>query len=235
MIPLAALGIFAAFQIRNRKIVLLLGWLGFFFVCWWFLTHRIDRFWLPAVPIFCAIAGFGPTLFHNRIGRSTLIRLLSLSCIYGFLLAGIPAPGKVNRVLAPLDTLRRDPAMVPPWTAWLNARPESGKILLVGDAKAFLYDKNVLYNTCWNNSPLEEIFRSENPLEEFRRRDIDFVLVDWAEIARFRSPGNYGYTNFIQPAIFERLVADGTLVPIPAPETVGATSTIVYRVAATKS
>ena len=35
--------------------------------------------------------------------------------------------------------------------------------------------------------------------------------MSWREIDRYRSPGNYGITDFIQPQVFDDLVAAGVL------------------------
>ena len=42
---------------------------------------------------------------------------------------------------------------------------------------------------------------------------VAYVAVDWNEIARYRSPGNYGFTDYIQPKLFEELVSTGVLDP----------------------
>jgi hypothetical protein len=47
---------------------------------------------------------------------------------------------------------------------------------------------------------------------------VTHVYVDWFEIERYRSPGNYGFTDFVTPDEFDRLVKAGVL---DRPETVG--------------
>ena len=52
---------------------------------------------------------------------------------------------------------------------------------------------------------------------------IEWLYVDWADIRRYRSPGNYGFTNFVQPEVFQTLVAEGVLLPaLPADELIRA-------------
>ena len=41
------------------------------------------------------------------------------------------------------------------------------------------------------------------------------VLVDWSEIDRYRSPGNYGISDFLEPKVFRELVAAGVLEELP--------------------
>ncbi|HMB05065.1 MAG TPA: hypothetical protein VKP69_15180, partial [Isosphaeraceae bacterium] len=47
-------------------------------------------------------------------------------------------------------------------------------------------------------------------------RGITHVYVDWYEIERYRSPGNYGFTDEVTPEAFARLVAAGVLDPVEA-------------------
>lgn len=45
---------------RNRKSVRWLGlYAGFLFLAWWTFTHRIDRFWVPMIPVISLLAGIG--------------------------------------------------------------------------------------------------------------------------------------------------------------------------------
>jgi hypothetical protein len=195
-----------------------LYWILFVLACWWFLTHRIDRFWIPIFPVLSLIAAVGATRLDKRI----LVGLLGIGCVYGFLLGGAAAPGKLNHYLAPLDSIRKDPAVTSPWSVWFNAHPpENGKkILLVGEAKPFLYDVSVEYATCFNAVLLDDV----------ERRNIGYVLVDWSEIARFRSPGNYGFPDNVQSELFERLVTEKKLERYCPTEDLAETSTTVYRV-----
>ncbi len=93
-----------------------------------------------------------------------------------------------------------------------SARPKpTRKLLLVGEAKAFAYRVPVLYSTCWDRSPLVPLLGDSverdadgkivaiRNADAIRRRFADakiaFVSVDFAELARFRSPGNYGFRD----------------------------------------
>ncbi|MDR2438213.1 MAG: hypothetical protein LBE12_02425 [Planctomycetaceae bacterium] len=217
---------------KRRILYFLLVWLVFVFVTWWFLTHRIDRFWLPAVPVLTLFAGIGATWCTEKYWKIMLNFLLILSCVYCFLVAGSPAPGKNNRFLASLSSMRSDPNIATHWATWFNEHPpeHQGKILLIGEAKVFLYDIPVLYNSCFNETLLKEIAATSDPAKEFQRYGITFILIDWGEIARFRSPGNYGYSEIVQPALIDKLITDGIIEAFCPTEELKKTSTIVYRV-----
>ena len=48
--------------------------------------------------------------------------------------------------------------------------------------------------------------------KRLKEADVSYIIVNWTELSRFRSPGNYGYTSeLVQPEVFERLVRLGIL------------------------
>ena len=53
------------------------------------------------------------------------------------------------------------------------------------------------------------------PPRALLEQGIDFIAVDWNEIARYRQPGGYGYPAFVRPRIFIDLVRSGVLQRIP--------------------
>ncbi|MCL2744548.1 MAG: glycosyltransferase family 39 protein [Planctomycetaceae bacterium] len=241
LVPLALIAVFTLFLLKkdfanerfSGQIVFILSiYVLFFFAVWWGFTHRLERFFVPAIPFLTVIAGIGASRLQNFCGRKILITLLLINSVYCFIVCGVPAPGKLNRFLAPLETLRQDPNCYTPWAVWFNSQQQlDGGVLLVGEAKAFLYDVPVLYSVCWNETPLKEIAESGNPLEEFRKRKIRYVLIDWGEIRRFQSPGNYGFTDFLQTKAFEELLTSGILKSMPPPnEDCAKTNAAVYRV-----
>ena len=70
----------------TSNLILYSAWL---FLTWWGLTHRIDRFWLPMLPIVCALAGIGGAalverlerMFESGRARSAILFALALSCL----------------------------------------------------------------------------------------------------------------------------------------------------------
>jgi hypothetical protein len=145
--------------------------------------------------------------------------MLVLVPLYGFLVDTSAAALDSNRYFLPLEVLRRDPERVDPWHLYFNARIRQGKLLVVGDAQVFDLEMPVLYNTCFDDCIFERLVAGRDG-ESVRRAlaglDIRYVFVHWGEIRRYRSRGNYGFTDFVQPQVFDRLVAEGVLEPLPA-------------------
>ncbi|HSG70376.1 MAG TPA: glycosyltransferase family 39 protein [Planctomycetaceae bacterium] len=206
------------------------GWvwvyLGWLFVTWWVLTHRIDRFWLPIVPLAALLAGAGLDALQNRglklIGGFAVVAAL----IFNLALIGSPLIG-LNTYLADLDTLKDSETIQPPGILFLNRNLKPGeKALLVGEANVFDARFPLAYNTVFDDSLLErwcgrripgssppawELLSPEEIRANFKREGITHVLVNWSEILRYRL--TYRYTGFVLPERLDTLVELGILSP----------------------
>ncbi len=216
IVPLAVLAFVTAR--RQRLAIVLAGYLAYVFCAWWLLTHRIDRFWVPALPLAALLAGIGATWTDARWWRGTLAVFLAAGLLFDFV---VITSGQLidNRYLADLNVLRDDPQRVEPWHRYLNAhRAEVTRVLLVGDAQPFDLEVPALYNTVFDDCIFEQLARDRTPEQvhaALAAREISHIYVSWREVDRYRSPGNYGITEFLTPAVFERLVASGVLARLP--------------------
>ena len=225
---------------ENRSVVFLTFYLLFFFFLWWFTTHRLLRFLVPVFPIAAVVTTYfwlrGYMAAGSRPLRAGFLSLWIISAIYALSINLISTPG----ILVPIKSLVSDPARYGT-AAFLSGSPMFGKgsestLLLVGEARAFAFRFSpILYNTCWDNSPLSELLQkndnsdsawtwTDNDVrkikENFHTRRIQAILVDYNEIQRFLSDGNYGLTDsrYADPMLFESLVRSGVLETIPLPE-----------------
>lgn len=215
-----------------------------FWLAWFLLTHRLVRFLVPTTPLVAATLG----LFVARgvSERSRASRVVCLfSVLFGLLFSGLLIDLLGVGRMAPLRALERDTLRFPQAAVYFNERPElfessddsdeRQKLLLVGEAKAFDYRVPILYSTCWNESPLiplleggvernaeGQIVRISNAAQivaNFKEARVAYVLVDFSELERFRSPGNYGFNDDeITASLFELLVESGALVPFTPKE-----------------
>lgn len=217
--PLAAplAGLALASSVRRRQAAGPLLFFGFVLVAWWLLTHRIDRFWIPALPLLSLAAGIGAA-GCNTEGRLHLLRGLLVTGL--FLNLALVTGVAYNRYFLPLHDLRSDPQRVDPWHLYFNGLQGRASVLLVGDAAVFDLQPPVLYNTVFDESILEQIARNRPTREiqdELDRLGVGYVYVNWSEIGRYRSPGNYGFTDFITPELFDTLIKQGVLRPALEP------------------
>ncbi len=207
MVPLAA----AAWWVRRRRrlVAALTVFAVYILLAWWVLTHRIDRFWLPVLPVLAMLAGVGAVWTSGRVWRFTVASLLLAGTLISLLLVTRLESGMYNRYFVPLAELREDSLRMDPWHVQLNRwRKGIKRVLFVGDAEVFDLDVPVVYNTVFDDCVLEEICKGREPEEiraELLRRGISHIYVNWGWIERYRAPGNYGFTPFVTPALFERL------------------------------
>jgi hypothetical protein len=225
---LFALSIPAMLLIRRIRTVrtsfLLIVW-GF--ATWWALTHRIDRFWIPLIPLLSITAACSWLLHSSGLWRGFLSVLITAGTSYNvyfctLALVGFHA-GLMDPDAARKLTIRSD-------IETLNATlPSTSKVLMVGDAEVFDATFSLVYNTVFDDNIFEEWTvdssditpplreRRMLPPEEIRHvlksQQITHVFVHWGEILRYRLPDSYDYTAYVQPNRFSELVSAGVLAP----------------------
>ena len=199
---------------------------------WWWDTLRWGCTGLPRA------RGFGRSWLAKLdilLGWSLIIVPLAAVGLFNLeLIAGWRGLCGYNDFLRDLDEAETVAGqLTAPEISWLNGHlPPGSKVLSVGDAAVFEARFPIVYNTVFDRSLFEEWFaaRRGEPSDgaELReaatiqkvlaREGITHVYVCWREIVRYRSPGNYGYTEFITPERFgalRRLRVLGAPLSIP--------------------
>ena len=200
---------------RWRGSVWLVVYAAYLFLTWWLLTHRLDRFWLPMLPALAVLAGLGADWVRGRVWTTGLAALMAVAIVANAAYVSTALAG-LNEWTEDLATLRRTvPEMTNSALARLDAAlPPGAKPLLVGQAAVFHFNRPVAYNTVFDDETIETLVKGKTP-DEVRggliRMGVTHVYVDWAEIGRYRSPGNYGFTPFVTPEVFAGLVEAGVL------------------------
>jgi hypothetical protein len=206
LIPLALLA--PLVPAHRRPVWILAGMLMAVMAAWWLFTHRIDRFWIPALPLVALLAGVGATWTTARLWRHLLIAILFWGLVSNFLVVASRTLGD-NRYFVALEDLRRDEpreadgrfSRINPAHRYLNSAVRDGfRVLLVGDAQPFDLEMPALYNTCFDDCIFEQLMNGrsrDERLAVLRKYRISHVFVHWAEIRRYRSPGNYGFTDYV--------------------------------------
>jgi hypothetical protein len=196
------------------------GYVAYLFLTWWFLTHRLDRFWIPLLPPLAILAAIGSDAIRRTAWSLLLAAVLVVAILSNLTYISTVLCG-FNNWTGDYRVLRTTvPATINPSLAMLNTvLPPESKVLLVGQAAVFHFDHPLVYNTVFNHEIIETLARHRSPdqvREALRRRGITHVYVDWPEIARNRAPGHYGFTPFVTPELFSELVSAGVLEP-PVP------------------
>jgi hypothetical protein len=225
LVPLAAA---AFFCVRRRRLVVsLVAYAGFYLAVWWLATHRVDRFWVPVLPVLALLAGVGAAWSASRVWH-TAVTVLLLGGLAANLLFLLSAGVYDHRYLVSLERLRRDeasepndPSRVPPIHRYLNDNALAGdRVLLVGDAQPFDLELPALYNTCFDECLFERLMRGRTAAQRraaLRQLQITYVSVNWSEIDRYRSPGNYGFTEYVTKELVRKELVRGQQILQPVP------------------
>jgi hypothetical protein len=201
MPPLALAALFAKRQRPSLSAIAL--WMAFVFCAWWLSTHRLDRFLVLLLPAGALAAGIGAVAVPHPVWRISTVAFIALGAAAQFVFVTIHPD---NRYFAPLERLRRDDRdlggiglRVESAHRWLNEHGQPGeKVLLLGDAEPFDLEIPAVYNTCFDDCQFTRIFKGRTRSERLatlRNEKIAYVFCSWTHLARYRSPGNYGYTS----------------------------------------
>ncbi len=207
------------------------------FATWFLFTHHIDRFYVPMFSAVSFMAGVGacwPGIFASDakpVRGSSIWSWCAGTLIIASILYNTEVMMYVGGFNAGrLDLIAAREIAISPRIKWLNQEFESGrlppetKVLCVGDAGMFHARYPYIYNTVFDRSWFEELCaepHSDGPhlrdvqeiRSRFRQSGITHIDVNWAEIRRYREPGSYGYSEFVQPERFDELQRLGLLGP----------------------
>ena len=222
---LFAFAIPALFMVRRQKVVgCLWAYVIWMLVTWWALTHRIDRFWIPLIPVLAVVAGATWQLSTNRFWRCSMILALLMCCVFNYGVNRLPVigfhAGLIKMTEARTRSVRQDLRL-------LNSTlPKHARVLMVGEAAVFNATFDLVYNTVFDESIFEQWTSaagdsksSENaPMKSpeeirsvLREQNITHIYVNWSEILRYRL--TYGYTDFVAPDRLIQLQSMGLLAP----------------------
>ncbi|MDA0588669.1 MAG: hypothetical protein O2820_12390 [Planctomycetota bacterium] len=205
-------------------------YVGFLFLTWWVFTHRIDRFWIPLIPVVAVLAGAAVAWSRDRVWRIGAIGVVSLCVLFNLGFVSTPLCG-LNQWLGDLKAVEEVAAQAScPGIASLNKMLDSSKvkILMVGEAQIFDARFPLVYNTVFDISifeqwcsaaepdvsPAEQLMK---PSGEIRQKLLDegitHVYVNWQEVLRYRM--TYGYSEFVAPHRLTTLLEEGVFVGNP--------------------
>ena len=197
----------------------LAGYALYLFATWWLLTHRLDRFWLPMLPPLAILAGLGGASCGatGRAASVWLTLIVALTLGSNLTLCSTELSG-ATAWTGDLATVRLESARdgTPSLARLDEALPAGARPLVIGQAGTFGLRHRPFYNTVFNRDRFESLARGRPPAEVHKAlldQGITHVYVDWAEIDRYRRPGNYGFTAFETPDVFAALVDAGVLDP----------------------
>ncbi|WP_166820573.1 ArnT family glycosyltransferase [Thalassoroseus pseudoceratinae] len=203
-------------------------YVAWYILSWWALTHRIDRFWIPMLPVVAVLAGIGGTWSRQKIWMVTIGIFATFTWVHH--LAVAPHYGTRLPYLSDLSAARAEAARQTAGSIqFINEQIQRGElpaeisVLSVGDAEVFDAQFPIRYETVFNTSifgtwVFDGFSNSSKTLtmkpartirETLADEGITHILVDWGEILRYRA--TYGYSPAIEPSVFDALQAADVL------------------------
>jgi hypothetical protein len=168
---------------------------GLYFVLWFLLTHRIDRFLAPAVFCLVLLGATGFTLARRALPRLAPV-LAGLALTHALLFQLIFA-AQAGALTVPLGAETREQffdrvgfdTQFRAFQAVNQAVPESGRVLFVGEAQTYYIRRPCLAPVVFNRHPLAPILETarsdpDRALAETRRLGFTHLLVNWPELRR---------------------------------------------------
>ena len=210
----------------------LLIWLwlyvAYLFAQWWLLTHRIDRFWVPLIPVVALLAAVGCVRSSSKLWQRACGVFVALSVLFNLGFITTPLCG-FNAYLSDLDKAREGAESTAVGIHFLNQLVDRHQLnttaLCVGESQVFDARTPVIYNTVFDqpilrdwlaSRPAEDVPDRDWPLrpigevrERFESAGVTLVLVNWQELLRYRR--TYGYSDFVTPLRFRWLREQGLL------------------------
>lgn len=205
-------------------------YVAYLFLQWWLLTHRLDRFWVPMIPVVALLAAVGCVWSSSKLWRRVCGVFVTLSVLFnlGFVTTSLCG---FNGYLLDLGQARAISENWPEGIHYINQLSDAGKlprdatVLCVGEAQVFDARPRVIYNTVFDRPILRDWLAKRptedvpdqawplRPIEEVRRKfesaGVTHVLVNWEELLRYRM--TYGYSDFVTPQRFAWLQEQGLL------------------------
>jgi len=178
---------------------------------WLFATHLFARFAVVLLIPLTLLAG------RSLLGRD---QKFSQQLIYFILMIGVTWNITHAAILHHNESPHGAPAsiiyngLIPDYEYFNiinNELPLDAHLLLVGDARAFYFQRKVDYTVVFNRNPFVEMIESaQNDLETMQwlqEKGYSHLLVHWGEIKRLSK--TYGFSSLIEPALFDRLKESG--------------------------
>lgn len=223
---LCALGVPTLLLLR-RETWMRWVWLHAFWLVgtWWLLTHRIDRFWIPVIPLLAVLVGAAWTIGRSLFWKTVVVSAVGICCLFNYAFCRLDVVG-FHVGLMDLKSARN--LRVRQDIRLLNSTlPKDACVLMVGEAQVFDCHFKVIYNTVFDDNIFEEwtaqprrgneshADRKMKSADEIRaildQQQVTHIFVNWSEVLRYRM--TYGYTEYVVPARFNRLQEIGVVDP----------------------
>ncbi|MBI3007948.1 MAG: glycosyltransferase family 39 protein, partial [Candidatus Omnitrophica bacterium] len=196
---LIPLGIFL--KDMSKPIRYLLIYLALFYLFWFYWTHRIDRFFLPAIPAMALVSGYVYVrLIEAKILEKPLSIILLFSLLFNLYISAFTL-SSINPFAYAFGFETRNEFLVrtlPPYPSmkFINENlDEDAVVLLIGEAEIHYIKRKVIYNTVFDTSIIEEVVNTstspEEVYEKVKSLGATHILLNYVEVARLNRTYSY--------------------------------------------
>jgi len=220
---------FLVYATKSRRRVALFLYASFVLLAWFFFTHRIPRFLIPALPALALLGGCGVEADLARWWRvvcRTLFGILLAYCVivpwrinvqglrFQELLLGGQSPSEyMGEVLRVSRSSYSSEAI-----DFVNRIPRDKKVLFLGEARTFYVTRPVIAPTVFDAKLTDRISGSGVSGRAFwellREESIDYVYVNAPELRRLQSSylfehegqPHWGYSDWLDLDVVGRMV-----------------------------
>jgi len=203
----------------SGEVILVGGFVILDLGCWFLFTHRLNRFFFPALAPLAVLAGLGIARLWEagRGAKAAGLRELAVAAVVAAALVFAPLPLAYVWLLGrpaymagleePREAAREQFNMLGNKTwfeAWdaVNALPEGTKVLCLGDAQTFYLDRAPEYCVVFNEPLLDEVLANADDAASAARllaaHGVTHLYINYSEL--FRLDTSYALTRGTQEA-----------------------------------
>ena len=196
-------------RVRQRLDAFLTLVLAVQVVVWLWMTHLYARFAIPMLMPLAALAGRSVGATSRRAAVTMGVLVLGAVWNLSFAIRFQKTEGALG---VPASWLYEGRERGFEYLGYINNElPETARLLMVGDARAYYVKRLVDYTVVFNANPFVAIVEQAQDgnavIDWLRRNEYTHVLVHWAEIDRLRR--TYGFSNRITQELFSELSRTG--------------------------
>lgn len=182
---------------------------------WLFATHLYSRFAVVLLLPLALLAGRSLPTGATKTRSAIVAVVLLLGAAWNFVFAAKPhAAESVAGVPASVIYEGQVPGY-DYFDAVNRQLPQDARVLLVGEARGFYFQRDIDYTVVFNHNPFVAAIRGSKSAEDIVAwlggHGYTHVLVNWSEIRRLAR--TYGFAREVTPELFRRLEGAGLSLP----------------------
>ncbi len=195
------LPLFVFLRKKEKIILYLAGFAIIFYICWFYFTHQIDRFFMPVLPVLAIICGYTFSRLKDEKVIGLIIKTVLISSlifniyVFNLIICSLNPWGVALGYETEDDFLSRYLQVYNAFKYLNKNLTQDHRVLVVGEARIHYIKVPFLSNTVLDQSLLETIIQPGDSLEKIRQnfkdRGLTHILINWVEWKRLNETYSY--------------------------------------------